>query len=182
MKMFTVRCIVRSLKEEATASTKKQAKHDAAKKMLTSLDIDDKLNFDRLSLTIQEPKRFKEKKFVGEFYRKLRLGTDNTSKIGADAYGKYLKKALSSQTCQNIVDELGKITTNSNEEKLRKIAKLLDSTVDITTLVRVKNRFAVSCCLDCKPCIVDIGIGATEREAKERAIEKMLQSIHEYLY
>jgi len=201
-RIFTIRCKVSSFEEDGTATTKKQAKHDAAKRMVEKIralmtnsndyhkekDKDDSSN---LSITTIDTELMN--KNAEEYYRtyskvtrKINLG------IKLAEYHVHWKDSLEEEKRDKILEQLKHVFPDEffNEEfiidgsvmeKLTKLETML-SEVDVT--INIKDIPTDNDCMIMKavelntcPLLVQIGMGRDNVEATWRALVQIIKSI-----
>lgn len=199
MRNFTMTCSIGKLTVEATATTKKQAKHDAAQNMLYALmgDVQKKRDIrtyaeieigqlKMLDLIIEKPKRplVESSEMAKNLYPQLRKKGSVTSvqNIEICDYHRALGGLIDAEKKENLRKEFSRMSsTVSQSEILAKIMKLLDTKVEMTTLVDNQNGWAVDCKLDSIPVLTEIGIGKTLLEAQTKATSNLLNVINKLL-
>ncbi|XP_032690211.1 interferon-inducible double-stranded RNA-dependent protein kinase activator A homolog B-like isoform X2 [Odontomachus brunneus] len=195
-RVFTIRCVVSNFTEDGVGTTKKQAKHVAAKKMVDKINnlIMDKLknfsidNFQgsesdediKLSNEIVKSKYCKLRKFTAP--RKINLG------VKLAEYHTIMRDNIDTDLRCKILEELRNLIPNNlkltDEVIIEKFSKLEDllSEVNIAIIMQdVQFSESDSCSkvlqLDTCPPITQIGIGKTELEAAFKALSYMISTL-----
>lgn len=191
-RIFTYHCVLSTFKEEGVATTKKQAKHEAAKKMWNRLKnlVDDKSLFDNkrrrayvntvLTDEIAKERYFELRKFP---MKKINLGlkiTDYHIKIKQFFEAEETKECL--EFIKSILSsdkvEHNKETIDSDLNNFEDILKKLDINFIQTKLET--NSPDINCvCLSLNYplAITQCGLGTTEYEAKYQAFIKLVNFI-----
>lgn len=114
-RIFTISCIVSSFKEEGIAMTKKQAKHEAARKMLEKIQIviEDLQETDDLNIR-QEEDQLQESlanELAIERYSTLTKLPQKRVNLGVklDDYHRHLKKSYDDDTLTEILKQLSSL-------------------------------------------------------------------------
>ncbi|CAL1684123.1 unnamed protein product [Lasius platythorax] len=197
-RIFTIQCTVSSFVEEGVASTKKQAKHDAARRMvkrikglvnqLKSIEDDEEC----LSSSLSSDQTEIMNKNAKECYHSL---TKSMKKINlgirlADYHIKW-RDSLESDKREKILEELHCIHFNESfddtdqfneliQEKsfrLETILSEINVAVNTKEIIADNNYFMKTIELNTCPLLTQIGMGKTEQEAYWNALSQMIESI-----
>lgn len=187
-KIFSIQCSVTTFKETGIARTKKQAKQEAAKKML------DKINELTSGLSIGTKKELDERKDYSQIakarYPALsRLPTSRKINLGVkiSEYHIQFKHMFDTEMQKELTEKLASIIpqdeNDSSEEfvedmlnKLREVLAIIG--LDITTSVfpSITEKFVVTMRIDTSPSIVEFAVGDTKTEAHMHTITKMIKT------
>lgn len=202
-KIFTMKCMVSTLTETGVASSKKEAKHNAARKMIDRLipllntDLDELLiDNDRESSSSSETemdmtsceKKSLPRTWKNTILRKMPVVTKCNFGMRLKSYHNALKNSLTAEASLEICNKLDYIrseivdqspTTELVREILSKLENLL-SEIDVSISMKdmdSNNCFMKAIQLDCTPTLVQIGVGKTELDASFKAIDKIMSSL-----
>ncbi|XP_025154807.1 interferon-inducible double-stranded RNA-dependent protein kinase activator A homolog B isoform X2 [Harpegnathos saltator] len=192
-RVFTIRCVVSNFSEDGVGTTKKQAKHDAAKKMVDK--INSLVNGKLKSLSIEnDPENNKDFELSSEFAkskycilkkltRKTNLGIRLTEyhTVTRDNLDTDLRHKILEELCNLIPSDFSQVTDELLLEKLSKLGNLL-SEVNIALILQdarfIDTRnYTKIMQLDTCPPIIQIGIGKTEAEATFKALSYMISTL-----
>ncbi|XP_014471218.1 PREDICTED: RISC-loading complex subunit TARBP2-like isoform X2 [Dinoponera quadriceps] len=195
-RVFTIRCVVSNFTETGVGKTKKQAKHDAAKKMADRINniIMDKLkdismesssqNNDRPDKKLNEIAESKYcvvRKLISS--RKINLGVKLTEyhTIMRDNLDADLRCKILEELHNLIPDHLTLITDELITKKLSELQNLL-SEANISFILQDlqltdSNESSMMIQLDTCPPITQIGIGKTEAEAIFKALSHIISTL-----
>lgn len=196
-RVFTIRCVVSNFTEDGVGTTKKQAKHDAAKKMVERINniIPDKLNNMKLETDFQSDdnndvelkNEIAKSKYCAlrkfNTSRKINLGIKLAEyhTITRDNLDVDLRCKILEELSSLIPSDLKQITDKLIIEKMSKLESLL-SEVNIAIILHdapqlVDLNFSKIIQLDTCPPITQIGIGKTETEAAFKALSYMISTL-----
>ncbi|XP_012535170.1 RISC-loading complex subunit TARBP2 [Monomorium pharaonis] len=203
-RIFTLRCKVSNFEEDGIATTKKQAKHDAAKKMvdrIKSLVIDSSfykerseeeslLNSSIKTIDIELMNKNAEERYHAlTKTRKVNLG------LKLAEYHNNFKNSLEIDKRNNIVERLqhifsnnffggelfqSNITIESLTEKTSELETILseiDVTMNIKDMVGENQCFMTAIELNTSPLITQIGMGKNKLEASWKALAQVITSL-----
>lgn len=197
-RVFTIRCVVSNFTEDGVGTTKKQAKHEAAKKMVDKINnlIMDKLQNlnvegnmqggeadENIKLTneIVKSKYCTLKKFSAS--RKVNLGVKlgDYHTIIRDNIDISLRCKMIEELCNLIPSNLKSITDEIIIDKFSKLENLL-SEANIAIIMQDvqftdSNNYSKVIQLDTCPPLTQIGIGRTEAEAAFKALSYMISTL-----
>ncbi|XP_068988366.1 protein Loquacious-like [Bombus flavifrons] len=188
-KIFSIQCTVATFKEIGIARTKKQAKQEAAKRML------DKLNELTNGLNAGTNKELDEKKDYSQIakarYPALsRLPTSRKINLGVkiseyhiqfkNLFDIEMQKELSEKLTSIIPRNENYISEEFVEDLLNKLQDVLAIIgLDITTSVfpSIMEKIVVTMRIDTSPSIVEFAIGNTKAEAEMHTITKLIKTM-----
>ncbi|XP_071856017.1 protein Loquacious [Bombus fervidus] len=188
-KIFSIQCTVTTFKETGIARTKKQAKQEAAKKML------DKINELTSGLNTGTNKESDERKDYSQIakarYPALsRLPTSRKINLGVkiseyhiqfkNLFDTEMQKELTSKLASIIPQNENHISEDIVEDLLDKFREILAITgLDITTSVfpSVTDMFVVTMRIDMSPSIVEFAIGDTKAAAQMYTLTKLIKTL-----
>ncbi|XP_014609346.1 PREDICTED: RISC-loading complex subunit tarbp2-like, partial [Polistes canadensis] len=174
-KIFTYQCILSMFKEKGVATTKKQAKHEAARKMLNRIrdlvviNYPDLLNDDHDVVN----SNFSASKIS---QKKVNLG------FKISEYHLAFKKLVTSMH-KEILEELKSIKPDMSKSEfsddiLKRLQTILTSVAinhNVSSLASNKSDICIVCIgLDTSPSIVQFGMGKCEEEATFKAAVKII--------
>ncbi|XP_043261737.1 interferon-inducible double-stranded RNA-dependent protein kinase activator A-like [Colletes gigas] len=190
-KIFTIQCIVATFKEIGVAKTKKQAKQEAAKKMLDK--ITDLVDFDLSHLEVEEKKAKIEesnanakhhfKMLTKTFVKKVNLGT----KISQ--YHMMLKNSFTPEVYNDIIQKLEAVIPQDHSnisveyvENLMSNFKELLSTIELDISIFYLDTispddYCVGMKINTTPEITAIANGQTEAQAAFYTILKVINTM-----
>lgn len=196
-RVFTIRCIMSNFREDGVATTKKQAKHEAAKKMvqrirglvgrLNELPIDsENKSSDSLEIMNEKAKEYYQT-LVNS--RRVNLGikiNDYHTKFG-DSFEMEKRKATLNELYsifphdEHLKDSNEHITEELLMEKLSKLETLL-SELNITINTKDINSVNSTCfmtaiALNTCPSLLQIGMGNSKLIASWEALLRMVRSL-----
>ncbi|KAL6264507.1 hypothetical protein P5V15_004615 [Pogonomyrmex californicus] len=197
-KIFTIRCKISSFEENGTATTKKQAKHDAAKKMVDKIkylvnnDLYKEKDEEDSSNSVTTDSIDMMTKCAEEYYR---TSSKMTKKLNlgirlADYHIKW-RDSLETDKRNKILEELESIFPNemynnldeyNNESIVEKIAKFEATLAEVDVTVNMKdivtdNHVMQLIELNTCPILTQIGIGHNELEASWKALSLIIQTL-----
>lgn len=195
-RIFTYRCRVSTFKEEGIATTKKQAKHEAARKMLEKIQdvVEDLQQSDEVLLSNEE--KILQQSLANETaadryatlsklpQRKINLG------VKMDNYHRYLKMSFSEGTTRidilnnlkdldEFIKEIGNnITEEVVDELRRKVCDLLRP-LNMAYCSRIMETKSTKKCLvlveiSTNPDVAEVGVADIKHEAEWNGIKKIL--------
>ncbi|XP_033349455.1 interferon-inducible double-stranded RNA-dependent protein kinase activator A-like [Bombus vosnesenskii] len=188
-KIFSIQCTVTTFKEIGIARTKKQAKQEAAKKML------DKINELTNGLHIGTNKELDERKDYSQIakarYPALsRLPASRKINLGVkiSEYHLQFKNLFDTEMQKELTEKLTSIIPqNENyiseelvEDLLNKLQDVLAIIgLDITTSVfpSITEKIVVTMRIDTSPSIVEFAVGATKAGAEMHTIIKLIKTL-----
>ncbi|XP_050575510.1 RISC-loading complex subunit TARBP2-like [Bombus affinis] len=188
-KIFSIQCTVTTFKETGVARTKKQAKQEAAKKML------DKINELTNGLNIGTDKELDERKDHSQIakarYPALsRLPTSRKINLGVkiseyhlqfkNLFDTEMQKELTEKFTSIISQNESHISEDFVEDLLNKLQDVLAIMgLDVTTSVfpSILEKFVVTMRIDTSPSIVEFAIGDTKAEAQMHTIIKLIKTL-----
>ncbi|KAK2587046.1 hypothetical protein KPH14_011000 [Odynerus spinipes] len=193
-RIFTYQCVLSTFKEEGIATTKKQAKHEAARKMLNRIkDLVDDPNLLQRNTKNSQSKisDIIASNIAKERYPELSKLPTKKVKLGLKIsdYHIKLKNSFTPDECKELLEHLNSIIVNSDKKDVDEIVNftqnkfqdiLATSDVEITveTLQTSKEGiFMVAMRLSASPILVQCGTGKTENEAKFNAILNLINTI-----
>jgi uncharacterized FlaG/YvyC family protein len=190
-RIFTIRCKVSNFTEDGIATTKKQAKHEAAKKMI-----------DKIQELVNGLNPVKQEKCVGTETANTENADDELEKlylkrrkinlgIKISDYHVKWKNSMTNDKREKILKDLNSIFPEdsqsgeniTNELITDMFSKLQNLLSDINITIKMKNsslnksRFIKIVELDTCPVITHIGVGETEVYASWQALSQMISSI-----
>ncbi|KYN07398.1 PREDICTED: interferon-inducible double-stranded RNA-dependent protein kinase activator A homolog [Cyphomyrmex costatus] len=198
-KLFTIRCKTSNFEEDGIATTKKQAKHDAAKKMVDKV----KSVLDKLSSLFKEKNEQDSSnssittidtetlnKNAEERYRAVIKSRKINLGLKLREYHTHWKNSLETDKRDKIIKQLECMFPNELvnseyisedviKEKLSQLETILsedDVTIDIND-VSSDNCYMKSIQLNTCPVLVQIGMGKNESEASWQALCQIVESI-----
>lgn len=191
-RIFTYHCVLSTFKEEGVATTKKQAKHEAARKMWNRLKnlVDDE------SIFIKKAKKAEVNtvltdEIAKERYLELKKLTVKKSNLGLKItdYHKKIKQFFEAEESKECVEfiksissgdevEHNKETINSDLNNFNDILKKLDIECTETKLgTKTPDVNCVCLRINSPLSITQCGLGTTEHEAKYQAFVKLVNFI-----
>ncbi|XP_051156086.1 interferon-inducible double-stranded RNA-dependent protein kinase activator A homolog [Leptopilina boulardi] len=197
-RVFTISCIVSSFQEEGIATTKKQAKHEAARKMLEKIQIvvEDLRDSGEIDIRCDDAKLLETNanELALEKYSTLTKLPQKKINLGVklDDYHRHLKKSYDEETRCEILKELKSLdelikTCNCdvteefvNELKVKfieflKPLYLTYCSVELDT--NSKTEYAVAVEISTNPDIVGIGIADFTYKAERNAIYQIINNL-----
>lgn len=197
-RVFTIRCVVSNFTEDGVGTTKKQAKHDAAKKMVDKINnlIADKQLEDLDRGTITQSSENNEDIRLGEIakskYCILRKFTPKKVNLGIkiadyhtvtrDNLDDDARCKIVEELCNLIPNDLKHITEEVIIEKLSKFENLL-AEANITLIlhdVQCIEGYTKAIKLDTCPPILQVGVGKTELEAVFKVLSCMINTLKSF--
>nr|XP_050856164.1 interferon-inducible double-stranded RNA-dependent protein kinase activator A-like [Vespula vulgaris]XP_050856165.1 interferon-inducible double-stranded RNA-dependent protein kinase activator A-like [Vespula vulgaris]XP_050856166.1 interferon-inducible double-stranded RNA-dependent protein kinase activator A-like [Vespula vulgaris] len=190
-RIFTYQCVLSTFKEEGIATTKKQAKHEAAKKMLNRIKELVSVNCPEL-LGNNEQNQHKINEMINNSiaearYPQLNKSTSKKVNLGLKVSGYHTKLKNTFITIhQEIVTKLEAIKPDTSDYdmvdtllgKLQDILTPLALQVTVTPLDAISSDiFIVSMAVDSSPRIVQCSSGATKKEAEYKALINLIDSL-----
>ncbi|XP_061932018.1 interferon-inducible double-stranded RNA-dependent protein kinase activator A homolog [Apis cerana] len=190
-KIFTIECEVATLKEIGIAKTKKQAKQEAAKKMLDKLsDLVPDLNniSDKKKQNIDQEMENSNKIAKAQYTKLSKLPAAKKVNLGVklSEYHIQFKSQYDDETRKEIIERiLSVIPSNQNhvsEECIEHLIKkfediLIDIGLDFTSLcIPSSENIIVAMRINTCPSIVELALGETKSETKLRALQKMIDT------
>ncbi|EZA60759.1 hypothetical protein DMN91_001820 [Ooceraea biroi] len=193
-RIFTIRCKVSSFTEDGVSTTKKQAKHEAARKMIDKIqELVDGLNdtsANENELLSVETDHTEANENAKRYYQSIKPKKINLG-IKLSEYHVKWKDSLEIDKRNEILKELDCIIENSNKserhvtnELITEILFMLETLLtDLNITINMRNLnannhyFMKAIQLDTCPVITHIGAGATEQLASWQAILLMINSI-----
>lgn len=202
-RIFTIRCKVSSFEEDGTATTKKQAKHDAAKKMVDKIRAlmtssndhnyhkeKDKGDSSNSSITTIDTELMN--KNAEEYYRTLKMTRKVNLGIKLAEYHVNWKDSLETEKRDKILEQLEYLFPDEffNEEFIidgsitEKVSKLKTVLSDVDVTINIKDiptqdddcvMMAIE--LNTCPLLVQIGMGRDNVEATWKALSQVIKSI-----
>ncbi|XP_076244043.1 RISC-loading complex subunit TARBP2-like [Calliopsis andreniformis] len=203
--MFTMNCVLDNICEEATATTKKDAKQKVAKKMLqrltgsTDVNINkmpqaidtyvDKLNVELMNLSIDEvePNNFKVEKALQVYNKISQKPAFTKTDLQVSDYHEaltYLFHNIPLASKVSLMDTYTKRAYESEDIKYLKsnIYDALQTRVEkICFTSNNETHFIIGLKLSIVPQITQIGIGGTVDQAERRAFCKLFELMFLYL-
>lgn len=193
-RIFTIRCIVSNFTEDGTSTTKKLAKHDAAKKMverIKGLIIQNGLNEDEDETCTVSSTETDSVNNAKEYYRAL---TKTTRKINLgirlSEYHVKWGDSLESAQRNKILEQLSNIIVEEDfsdditieviKETLSKLETILSEVnviINMKDLAADNNYFMKTIELNTCPILTQIGIGKSSTEATWKALCLMINSV-----
>ncbi|XP_072743893.1 protein Loquacious [Anoplolepis gracilipes] len=199
-RVFTIQCKISSFLEEGVASTKKQAKHEAARKMVERINglLDQVNNIENKETFLQSSQVTDEmdqkSKNAEERYKEL-VTTTRKLNLGikfAEYHTKW-RDSLEINKRKRILEELHYINFNENEicndkEQFNKLIKEILSTletilseINVTVytkdIVAEDNYFMKTIQVNTCPLLTEIGMGKTELEASWNALSQIIETL-----
>ncbi|KAI4494379.1 hypothetical protein M0802_008871 [Mischocyttarus mexicanus] len=183
-KIFTYQCILSMFKEEGIATTKKQAKHEAAKKMLNR--IKDLVVINYPELMIDEHDIISSRSTALSLYTQLSKISPKKVNLGLkiSEYHIALKQYVITM-CIDILKDLKSIKLDvdnckSSDNILSRLQKIL-TPLAINLNIRSFNsaepdNFIVCMYLDTSPSIVQCGVGVSKEEATRKVIVNIIDT------
>ncbi|XP_015183372.1 PREDICTED: interferon-inducible double-stranded RNA-dependent protein kinase activator A homolog B-like isoform X2 [Polistes dominula] len=184
-KIFTYQCVLSMFKEEGVATTKKQAKHEAARKMLNRIK-DLVINYPEFSNDDHDV--VSESNAIAiSLYPQLTKISQKKVNLGLkiSQYHIALKQFVMAMN-KEIVEELKSIKLDMDKSELSDdILKRLQTVLtplainhSITTLDSKESDIVIVCIgLDTSPSIIQCGTGKSEEEAIFKAIPDIINSL-----
>lgn len=193
-RVFTIRCVVSNFTEDGVGTTKKQAKHDAAKKMVERINsiIMNKLKV--LNLESNSQNNDEDIKLMNKIakskYCALSKFTQKKVNLGVKLteYHTITRDSMDADICCKILEELcNLIPSNSQQitdelvvEKLSKLESLL-AEANISMILQdaqlESNNYSTILQLDTCPPITQIGMGKSEADAAFKAMSYMISTL-----
>ncbi|CAL7944740.1 unnamed protein product [Xylocopa violacea] len=190
-KIFTIRCKVATFVEAGVARTKKQAKQDAAKKMLDKLSnlVSD------LSVSNQTDSNRKEEKdqLIKEMTNNVKARYPTVSRllsnkkvhlgIALKSYYNQIKDSIEEEIREEVIGKLESLTpTNECVENLltnlKDILAIISFEVEMSNLKSTEsNVYIVAMRVNSSPSIVQIASGETEQKAVYNTILKVINTV-----
>lgn len=187
-KIFSIQCTVTTFKETGIARTKKQAKQEAAKKML------DKINELTTGLNIGTIKELNERKDYSQIAkarypalsrlpisRKINLG------VKISEYHLQFKNLFDTEMQKEITEKLTSIIPQNENHISEEFVDLLDKLrdvlaiagLDIVTSVfpSITEKFVATMRIDTSPSIVEFAIGDTKKDAQMYTLTKLIKTL-----
>lgn len=204
-RIFTVQCLVSTFVEEGIAKTKKQAKHEAARKMLERIsDIvpDDQNAIDSADDENQKKEQMASKMAIARYpFLSMVHSETGKSKINWGLkivnFHQRLKNCFDDEKRSNVLEKLELLSdlhkqcqNDMNEDNFAELKQEFESllnSIDIQYLhnvfksVESKPLFILGIQLNTAPDIHEIGFGDTETQAEVSAIEKIIQTMTFFL-
>lgn len=194
-RIFTIQCKVSNFVEEGVQSTKKQAKHEAARRMVerirglvnqmnSSEDREESLNSSVTNETEIMNRNAKEH-YLALTKRKINLG------IRLAEYHIKWRDSLEIDKRNKILEELSCMNFNENCDDTDELSKLIKETLsrletillEVNVTVDTKDILADNNCfmkiieLNTCPLLTQIGMGKTKQEAFWNALSQMTDSL-----
>ncbi|XP_060822310.1 interferon-inducible double-stranded RNA-dependent protein kinase activator A-like [Bombus pascuorum] len=191
-KIFSIQCIVTTFKETGVARTKKQAKQEAAKKMLDKItELTGSLN---IGTTEEADERKDHSQIAKARYPALsRLPISRKINLGVkiSEYHLQFKNLLDTEMQKEVIEKLTSIIpqneNNENniseefvEDLLDKFRAVLAITgLDVTTSVFPSSTelFVVTMRIDTSPSLVEFAIGDTKTAAQMCTLTKLIETL-----
>lgn len=199
-KVFTIRCAVCNFTEVGTGTTKKQAKHEAAKKMIDKIsDLMTEFNGSRVeenypninSTEIVLANKAASIKYTA--LSKTLITKKSNLGIKLSKYHTILKDSIDIDIRHKVVEELHDIISQklneiiTDEVIIKKISKFEEVLSEIDVTLSIKDveiditdpqiPFLRVLQLDTYPVITQIGIGKTEKEAICQALVQTIKTL-----
>lgn len=204
-RIFTIRCKISNFEEDGTATTKKQAKHDAAKRMVDRIKglvnnsnelhkENSEEDFSNSSITTVDMKLMN--KNAEERYRALNKPTRKINLgIKLTEYHVNWRDSLETDKCDKILEQLKDVFPNecfniefiTNEILTDKISKLETILSEIDVKINMKDMISGDDCeipyfikaieLNTCPILTQIGLGNDDVEASWKALCQLIESI-----
>ena len=203
-RVFTVQCTVSTFVEEGTATTKKQAKHEAARKMISR--IAGVVSEDQLSDYADENKKKEEmaSKLAMAKYPELSINYNAEILKSKNNWGLKMinihnkfKESFDEENRKIILEKLenlSNLVTNcyKNNMGLEEFAKLKENFEDTLESIDIQCQchklksmkssiFLIGIQLNTAPDIIEFAQGKSENEAELRAIEQIIKSMNFFL-
>lgn len=182
-KIFTYQCILSMFKEQGVATTKKQAKHEAARKMLNRIK-DIVINYPDFS---NDHEVVSNSSIAISLYSQLSKISQKKVNLGLKISGYHLAlKQLVTLMQKEILEDLKSIKLDISKSELSDdILKRLQTILtplainhNVTSLnSNVSDTFIVCIDLETSPSIVQCGIGKSKEEATFKAISEIIDSL-----
>lgn len=202
-RVFTIRCKISNFEEDGIATTKKQAKHDAAKRMVdrikdlvnSSSSYTETNEEDTLNRSITTIDTDLMNKNVEECYRALNRPTRKINLgIKLAEYHVHWRDSLEVDKRDKVLEQLKDIFPNeflnnefiTNEILTEKISELETVLSEVEVKISMKNMTSDSCEspyfikaleLNTCPILTEIGIAKNDVEASWKALYQMIESI-----
>ncbi|XP_012281909.1 RISC-loading complex subunit tarbp2 [Orussus abietinus] len=190
-KVFTVQCVVSTFKEEGTATTKKQAKHEAARKMLHRLhdvvsdlkDISHSENQNKLKqqdiLSSELAKARYPELSKQHIQKKSSLGAKLSEyhlrlmKNFQESAPKFLEKITS------LIEMISKGNTNMDVVKteFQNLLTMIEADMESIPMESDTEKMLMAVQLNTCPIITEVGSGATESLAELNAIVQVMKTL-----
>ncbi|XP_035720461.1 RISC-loading complex subunit TARBP2-like [Vespa mandarinia] len=190
-RIFTYQCVLSTFKEEGIATTKKQAKHEAAKKMLNRIKELVSVNYPEF-LDNDEQSQLKINDMISNSiaearYPQLNRFSSKKVNLGLKISDYHIKLKNSFMTIrQELLTNLQSIRHDTSDYnmvntilyRLQEILTPLAIQVTITLLNSINpDIFVVSIETDTSPSIVQCSSGTTKKEAEYKAVLNLIDSI-----
>lgn len=201
-RIFTIQCKVSSFVEEGVASTKKQAKHEAARRMVERIkglvnevnNIEDKeecLNSSTATDQIEIMNRNAEECYhtLTKSTRKINLGiklseyhTKWRDSLEVDKRNKILEElhSIHFNKIYNDADQFNELITETLS-RLETILSEINIIVKTTDIIADENNFIKTIELNTCPILSQIGMGETKLEAFWNALSQMIECLKLFL-
>ncbi|XP_015608510.1 RISC-loading complex subunit TARBP2-like [Cephus cinctus] len=206
-RVFTIRCIVSTFKEEGTATTKKQAKHDAAKKMLDRIMdvVSDIRSSDATDFKLQNEESRKQEMMASEIakarYPGLCPNPATTKKVNLGMklcqYHTKLKSSYDEKAREEFlstISTLGLVAVNLKADNMNNISieeSIIQLRKDFHELMKSmkidfqkhlievedKSRIMTAIRLNTSPEIIEFGFGCTHYESELSMMFNMLKTL-----
>lgn len=190
-RIFTYQCILSTFKEEGIATTKKQAKHEAAKKMLNRIKELVSVNYPEF-LDNDEPDQLKINEMITNSiaearYPQLSKMTSKKVNLGLKVSDYHTKLKNSFMTIrQELLTSLESLNTDPNDPSLAD--SLLSNLQEILTPLSIQitltelspnspGIFIMSAEVDTSPTIVQCSPGKTKQEAEYKVLLNLVDSL-----
>ncbi|XP_071575960.1 RISC-loading complex subunit TARBP2 [Temnothorax nylanderi] len=200
-RIFTIRCKVSSFEEDGIATTKKQAKHDAAKRMVDRIKCvvnnsndfhkekseEDSSNSSITTIDTELMNKNAEERYraLAKTARKINLG------IKLAEYHIKWRDSLEEDKRNKILEQLESIfpneffgnefiTNESITEKISELASVLsevDVTINTKDIISESHYFMKAIELNTCPLLMQIGMGRNEVEASWKALSQVIKSL-----
>lgn len=191
-RIFTFQCVVSSFKEQGTATTKKQAKQIAAKKMLDriqnlvkDLKVDSPLDEQWQS---RKRKQIIEDEIAKARYPELTIAKRNLG-LKVSEYHVSLQSTLEEEVCSTVIQQLKDLLDDiNNSVDIDNIDQFMACLKDILLLVNFDVRKAIVKCkcetdiavmvrINARPEVVEVGTGKDIHEAENSSIKALIQTL-----
>lgn len=191
-RIFTYQCVLSTFKEEGIATTKKQAKHEAAKKMLNRIKELVSVNYPEFLDDNEAPNQRKINEMISNSiaearYPQMSKLTSKKVNLGLKVSDYHTKLKNSFMTIrQELLTNLQSIKIDPNDFsmaesllcRLQEILTPLSIQVNITLLTpKCSDIFIVSVEIDTSPTIVQCSPGTTRKEAEYKALLNSIDSL-----
>jgi dsRNA-specific ribonuclease len=199
-KVFTIQCLVSTFVEEGIATTKKQAKHEAARKMIDRIkEVVSDVEIQNLNKTKNKIDEIQNKLALARYSKLFQLKTESIKlKVNWGSkfidYHKISIQKLNLEEKQNFVLKLDefeemkrKCEATGCKETFIQFKQEFDKYLELIEIpfyyfVIQKNpqlkkfKFVVALRLNTTPDIFEIAIGETKREAEANVIEEVIKT------